>query len=75
LVDVDQALAGIDKLLRSQELAFALVDVAPALPLLYVIGGYFGGLFASSGRPVATRWWEAAAHGGMIDHAPYRAPP
>jgi nuclear-control-of-ATPase protein 2 len=48
-VDVDQALAGIDKLLRSQELTFAFVGVAPALSLVYILGGYFGGLFASSG--------------------------
>ena len=48
-MDVDQALAGIDKLLRSQELTFAFVGVAPALSLVYVIGGYFGGLLGSSG--------------------------
>jgi nuclear-control-of-ATPase protein 2 len=48
-VDVDQALAGIDKLLRSQELTFAFVGVAPALSLVYILGGYFGRLFASSG--------------------------
>ena len=48
-MDVDQALAGIDKLLRSQELTFAFVGVAPALSLVYVFGGYFGRLLASSG--------------------------
>ncbi|KZV73795.1 NCA2-domain-containing protein [Peniophora sp. CONT] len=38
-VDIDQALAGIDKLLKSQELTFAFVGVAPALALVYVAGG------------------------------------
>ncbi|KAJ8502573.1 hypothetical protein ONZ45_g11630 [Pleurotus djamor] len=39
-VDVDQALTGIDKLIRSQELTFAFVGVAPALAIVYVFGGY-----------------------------------
>jgi nuclear-control-of-ATPase protein 2 len=39
-VDIDQALAGIDRLLKSQELTFAFVGVAPALGLVYVLGGY-----------------------------------
>ncbi len=47
-MDVDQALAGIDKLLKSQELTFAFVGVAPALSLVYVVGGSMGSLFASS---------------------------
>ncbi|EIN12720.1 NCA2-domain-containing protein [Punctularia strigosozonata HHB-11173 SS5] len=38
-VDIDQALAGIDKLLKSQELTFAFVGVAPALAIVYVLGG------------------------------------
>ncbi|TFY83106.1 hypothetical protein EWM64_g910 [Hericium alpestre] len=38
-VDIDQALAGIDKLLKSQELTFAFVGVAPALAIVYVTGG------------------------------------
>jgi len=49
-VDVDQALAGIDKLLKSQELTFAFVGVAPAFSLVYVVGGYFRGLFAGASR-------------------------
>ena len=49
-VDVDQALAGIDKLLKSQELTFAFVGVAPALSFVYVAGGYFRGLFAGASR-------------------------
>jgi nuclear-control-of-ATPase protein 2 len=46
-VDVDQALAGIDKLLKSQELTFAFVGVAPALSIVYIVGGNMGRLFAS----------------------------
>ncbi|EJC98511.1 NCA2-domain-containing protein [Fomitiporia mediterranea MF3/22] len=34
-VDLDQALSGIDKLLKSQELTFAFVGVAPALAIVY----------------------------------------
>lgn len=49
-VDVDQALAGIDKLLKSQELTFAFVGVAPALSFVYVTGGYLRGIFAGASR-------------------------
>jgi len=49
-VDVDQALAGIDKLLKSQELTFAFVGVAPALSVVYVASGYLRGLFAGASR-------------------------
>ncbi|KAH9038392.1 NCA2-domain-containing protein [Lactarius pseudohatsudake] len=49
-VDVDQALAGIDKLLKSQELTFAFVGVAPALSFVYVTGGYLRGFFAGASR-------------------------
>jgi nuclear control of ATPase protein 2 len=51
-VDVDQALTGIDKLLKSQELTFAFVGVAPALSLVYVMGGIMGKLIASSSSHV-----------------------
>lgn len=47
-MDVDQALAGIDKLLKSQELTFAFVGVAPALSLVYVVGGNLSKHFMSS---------------------------
>ncbi|KAI9443379.1 NCA2-domain-containing protein [Lactarius indigo] len=49
-VDVDQALAGIDKLLKSQELTFAFVGVAPALSFVYVASGYLRGFFAGASR-------------------------
>ncbi|KAJ7729263.1 NCA2-domain-containing protein [Mycena maculata] len=39
-VDIDQALAGIDKLLKSQELTFAFVGLAPALVIVTVLGNY-----------------------------------
>lgn len=39
-VDIDQALAGIDKLLKSQELTFAFVGLAPALVVVSVLGTY-----------------------------------
>ncbi|KAF9498958.1 NCA2-domain-containing protein [Pleurotus eryngii] len=47
-VDVDQALTGIDKLIKSQELTFAFVGVAPALAVVYVFGGYLGRFFTGS---------------------------
>ncbi|KAJ7146269.1 ATP synthase regulation protein NCA2-domain-containing protein [Mycena epipterygia] len=40
-VDIDQALAGIDKLLKSQELTFAFVGLAPALVIVTLLGNYF----------------------------------
>lgn len=46
-VDIDQALAGIDKLLKSQELTFAFVGVAPALGVVYILGGYLRTLMFS----------------------------
>ncbi|KII90958.1 hypothetical protein PLICRDRAFT_174308 [Plicaturopsis crispa FD-325 SS-3] len=46
-VDLDQALEGIDKLLKSQELTFAFVGVAPAFAVLYVLGGYLRSLWRS----------------------------
>ncbi|KAJ8463862.1 hypothetical protein ONZ51_g9973 [Trametes cubensis] len=39
-VDINQALSGIDKLLKSQELTFAFVGVAPALAIVYAFAGY-----------------------------------
>ncbi|KAF8517333.1 ATP synthase regulation protein NCA2-domain-containing protein [Gautieria morchelliformis] len=46
-VDVDFALSGIDKLLRSQELTFAFVGVAPALAIVYAIFGWARGIWQS----------------------------
>ena len=44
-VDIDQALAGIDKLLKSQELTFAFVGVAPAFAIVYIVSGYLKDLW------------------------------
>ncbi|KAF7302567.1 hypothetical protein HMN09_00891200 [Mycena chlorophos] len=39
-VDIDQALSGIDKLLKSQELTFAFVGLAPALVIVGLASSY-----------------------------------
>ncbi|KAG9009451.1 Nuclear control of ATPase protein 2 [Tulasnella sp. JGI-2019a] len=50
-VDVDLAASGIDKLLRSQELTFAFVGVAPSITILYVFGNWLKTVWTgSSGR-------------------------
>ncbi|KAJ3890608.1 ATP synthase regulation protein NCA2-domain-containing protein [Lentinula edodes] len=46
-VDLDQALSGIDKLMKSQELTFAFVGLSPALAIVYVIGGYLRRMICS----------------------------
>jgi len=46
-VDVDVALSGIDKLLRSQELTFAFVGVAPALAIVYAMFGWTADIWQS----------------------------
>jgi nuclear-control-of-ATPase protein 2 len=48
-VDIDQTLTGIDKLLKSQELTFAFVGVAPALAIVYFLGGFLGRSFLGLG--------------------------
>ncbi|KAK0421809.1 NCA2-domain-containing protein [Armillaria borealis] len=45
-VDINQALFGIDKLLKSQELTFAFVGVAPAFGIVYLLSGYLSGVWA-----------------------------
>ncbi|KAF7337697.1 hypothetical protein MSAN_02243200 [Mycena sanguinolenta] len=52
-VDIDQALAGIDKLLKSQELTFAFVGLAPALVIVTLVGSYLSHLWheARGGGP------------------------
>ncbi|TDL23302.1 NCA2-domain-containing protein [Rickenella mellea] len=62
-VDLDQALTGIDKLLKSQELTFGFVGVAPALGILYATIGFLRNvLFGSRGknRYGNRRWRECA---------------
>ncbi|KAJ7492141.1 NCA2-domain-containing protein [Mycena latifolia] len=68
-VDIDQALAGIDKLLKSQELTFAFVGLAPALVIVTLLGNYlshfwrggqgqgrFGGRAHRASAWAAMRW-------------------
>jgi nuclear-control-of-ATPase protein 2 len=55
-VDIDQALAGIDKLLKSQELTFAFVGVAPAFAIVYIAGGSLAALLRGS--------WGIGKYGG-----------
>jgi hypothetical protein len=45
-VDIDQALSGIDRLLKSQELTFAFVGVAPALAIVWVVVGGLGRMWS-----------------------------
>ncbi|KLO15963.1 NCA2-domain-containing protein [Schizopora paradoxa] len=45
-VDLDQALSGIDKLLKSQELTFAFVGVAPSLAIVYGAASYLSGIWS-----------------------------
>ncbi|KIY45660.1 NCA2-domain-containing protein [Fistulina hepatica ATCC 64428] len=44
-VGIDQALTGIDRLLKSQELTFGFVGVAPSLLVLYLVLGYLGSMW------------------------------
>lgn len=64
-MDIDQALSGIDRLLKSQELTFAFVGVAPALAIVYaVLGsadrlwGAIGGKGHLGGRQRRKAVWE-----------------
>ncbi|PPQ91940.1 hypothetical protein CVT25_000983 [Psilocybe cyanescens] len=47
-VDIDQALAGIDRLLKSQELTFAFVGVAPSLAIVWAFFGATGRLLQNT---------------------------
>lgn len=65
-VDIDQALSGIDKLLKSQELTFAFVGVAPSIAIVYGLVGYLRTLWTGSkgngrygGRTRRTGTWLA----------------
>jgi len=49
-VDIDLAMTGIDKLLRSQELTFAFVGVAPSMAILYVVVGWLRWLLLGRGE-------------------------
>ncbi|KAG2010232.1 hypothetical protein CC2G_013069 [Coprinopsis cinerea AmutBmut pab1-1] len=60
-VDIDQALTGIDHLLKSQQLTFAFVGVAPALITLYIVsqtGLTLTRMTWALGRNLAKRAWS-----------------
>ena len=46
-VDVEVAIGGIDSLLKSQELLFGVVSIAPGVLITYFIGRWLGGVFGS----------------------------
>ncbi|KAK4053096.1 Nuclear control of ATPase protein 2 [Microbotryomycetes sp. JL201] len=48
-VDVDTAVAGVESMLKSQQLTFGFVGVAPSLLVLYVVGRWFRGLMRTDG--------------------------
>ncbi|KAI0670967.1 NCA2-domain-containing protein [Trametes maxima] len=62
-VDINQALSGIDKLLKSQELTFAFVGVAPALAIVYAFAGYLRTLW--TGGKGRGRYGGKAKRGGV----------
>ncbi|KAF8805065.1 NCA2-domain-containing protein [Phlegmacium glaucopus] len=64
-VDIDQTLLGIDHLLKSQQLTFAFVGVAPALGIVYVLGESLSGLWRGGkgrgrwgGKRLRREGWE-----------------
>lgn len=66
-VDLEVAMSGIDKMLKSQQLLFGAVGIAPALGLLYIGQSYVrnkvfklsSSRSQSSGRGYQMRAWEA----------------
>lgn len=66
-VDLEVAMSGIDRLLKSQELLFGAVGIAPAMGVLYVCGSWFKNQLAdATGRgkkaasaKVRVQTWEA----------------
>lgn len=66
-VDLEVAMSGIDKLLKSQQLLFGAVGIAPALGILYISQSYVRTKLLtlstsrseSSGRGYQMRAWEA----------------
>ncbi|KAK4705974.1 nuclear control of ATPase protein 2, partial [Phenoliferia sp. Uapishka_3] len=66
-VDVALAMDGIEKMLRSQQLTFGFVGVAPSLLVLYAFVQWFGGLFRRDGgkktaRDIRRRCWGTMRH-------------
>lgn len=65
-VDIDQALTGIDKLLKSQELTFAFVGVAPALGITYLALGLLAKTLFSDDTDRASRRYGGAVRRGEV---------
>ncbi|BFZ61364.1 Nuclear control of ATPase protein 2 [Saitoella coloradoensis] len=49
-VDVEVAISGIDRLLKSQELVFGFVGVTPSLAVCYVVARWVSGIFSRRSR-------------------------
>ncbi|PWN35293.1 NCA2-domain-containing protein [Meira miltonrushii] len=66
-VDIAVAMRGVDQLLKSQQLLFGAIGIAPAMGILYIVGGFFktrvsialGGQGKRIGQSVRYRAWEA----------------
>ncbi|MCO5613828.1 hypothetical protein L7F22_068106 [Adiantum nelumboides] len=66
-VDIAVAMRGVDQLLKSQQLLFGAIGIAPAMGILYIVGGFFktklsialGGQGKRVGQSVRYRAWEA----------------
>lgn len=72
-MDIDQALSGIDKLLKSQELTFAFVGVAPVIAIIYAVGGLLAqawegskGIGKYGGRQRRTIAWLLMRYAGLF---------
>nr|BAK01113.1 predicted protein [Hordeum vulgare subsp. vulgare] len=79
-VDIEVAMTGIDKLLKSQQLLFGAVGIAPALGILYVGQSYLRNKVfnlsvqrsESSGRGYQMRAWEAMRRVDRLLSSPSR---
>ncbi|SNX83067.1 related to NCA2 - control of mitochondrial synthesis of Atp6p and Atp8p [Melanopsichium pennsylvanicum] len=82
-VDLEVAMSGIDKLLKSQQLLFGAVGIAPALGVLYISQNYIRSkLFRlsssrseSSGRGYQMRAWEAMRRVDRLLSSPHIVSP
>ncbi|GAK63655.1 NCA2-domain-containing protein [Moesziomyces antarcticus] len=79
-VDIEVAMTGIDKLLKSQQLLFGAVGIAPALGILYVGQSYLRNKVfnlsvqrsETSGRGYQMRAWEAMRRVDRLLSSPSR---
>lgn len=82
-VDLEVAMSGIDKLLKSQQLLFGAVGIAPALGVLYISQNYVRNRLMrvgasrseASGRGYQMRAWEAMRRvDRLLSSSPARSP-